>query len=155
MELNQVASGIRFVGSTILKFNIENEEHSIIALQGNERIGISLDIDVVDIEHTDNGLLGILILSIKTHVHQSTSEEDHDSEFELILQGAFHTKTLPENEFIQHLYINGGTTLYSLARTLMMQFSASTYQSGKILLPMINMIEFLNEKKKKEEEKAE
>lgn len=151
MELNQITSDINFVGSTILKFNIDND-HGIIDLQGSQSMSVGLDVDVVDIQNTDDGLLGIVNLSVKTQIHQSTGEEEGDSEFELILEGAFHTKNLSENDFIQHLYINGGTTLYSLARTLMMQFSASTYRSGKIILPMINMIEFMNEKQKQEDE---
>ena len=48
-----------------------------------------------------------------------------------------------DEEFFTTLWLNGSTALYSIARGKIETISTAVLNNGKIVLPMVNMIELL------------
>ena len=73
-------------------------------------------------------------------------EKNDNKKFEitLSLESFFTTSDLDKNNFKQMLLLNGNSTLYSIARSHILTISALSFDSGKIVLPMINFMELLN-----------
>ena len=86
-----------------------------------------------------------------------TAKDQEDKAFKckisLILEGCFNSLMEDKNKFEQMLYINGGTTLYSIARSQILNFSSNMFVNGKILIPLINMVEFMEESEKEKNPK--
>lgn len=49
---------------------------------------------------------------------------------------------------MEMLNINGGALLLSVARAKLETISSLTYAHGKIIIPMINMVQYFEERKK-------
>lgn len=62
---------------------------------------------------------------------------------DLLIEGAFSAPSSIEEEvFKKLLLINGAAALYSIARSKVEGITAMTFQSGKLELPMVNIINF-------------
>lgn len=65
-------------------------------------------------------------------------------DYRLVVEGEFSVpSSVAEKEFSQLLWFNGSSVLYGIARAKMEVLSSMMFNSGKITLPMVNMIEFL------------
>ncbi len=84
-----------------------------------------------------------LLLTI--HVIVSNDEDDATDEFKLTIEGEFSAKSdLEEKSFLELVQFNGSSVLFSLARAKVEEVSALTYEAGKIILPLVNMIKFFH-----------
>lgn len=150
---NQISADIQFIGSCITKTKISN---NIIHLDNDAAREFGIDIDVGEIDRDkDNALVGIVNLGIIVNV--KNKKYNKKSKIDIVIQGCF-TSTNPElseDKFKAMLYINGGSALYSIARSFICNISANIYESGKLLLPMINIIEFIKEKMREEEQQTD
>ncbi len=149
MNLNQVASELTFVGSTIKSFKIDN--NIVNLLNTKNSISMSLNLEKIEEVHHEDYIeqKGYLLLKLIVNVKD---EEDKNLKCKLTttIEGCFSSKMSDKERFEKMLYINGGTTLYSIARAQILNFSANVFANGKILLPLINMIEFMQESEKKQ-----
>lgn len=142
---DQISADIKFVGSCVEKVVVQN---NIITLSQNDPREFSIDIDVKEIgQNDDKTLIGTVELSVITNV-KSKQDKKRKSRFNIVIQGCFESTNtnLSKEKFITMLYVNGGSALYSIARSLICNLSANVYQNGKLLLPMINVIEVLKQK---------
>ena len=149
MNLNKVASELIFNGSSIKSLKITN---NIVNLANtNNSIEMSLDIKKIDEipQEEKRELKGYLLLNLTV----TTKDQEDPSlkcKFVITVEGCFSSWMEDREIFERMLYLNGGTTLYSIARAQILNFSSNVFMSGKILLPLINMIEFINQKEKEE-----
>lgn len=151
MNLNKILPDFEFLGSSIRQLKINN---NLISLPPNLSLSFGIDIAIENIEMDSdlNKRVGTLLL--KVEIKAKAPKQKNKSSFLLEIEGCFAT-TVEEQKFINMLYINGGSCLYSIARTIILNVSAQTYKNGKITLPMINMVEFMDEKVRSEKEEAE
>lgn len=64
--------------------------------------------------------------------------------YHLVLIGEFSAESsLDDDEFSKLLWFNGSTSLYSIARGKIETISSTVLNTGKISLPMVNMIKLL------------
>ena len=62
-------------------------------------------------------------------------------------QGVFKASNeITDEKFMELLNINGGAALFSIARSKIEVLSSLTYTEGKIILPMINIIQYFAER---------
>lgn len=144
---NKISADLQFIGSSVREINMTN---NIIVLEDIDNRSFSIDLDLSDVhedEDDNNFLIGIVRLSVDVIV---TAKNKRKTKLHILLEGCFKSinQSMKEEEFAAMLYINGGSTLYSIARSLISNISANTYEVGKLLLPMINMVEFLKNKLK-------
>ena len=65
-------------------------------------------------------------------------------DYKMVVEGVFSTvKTKDDEEFGKLLWINGTSVLYGIVRAKMEVITSTIFESGKITLPLINMVEFV------------
>lgn len=144
MKLNAITSDMSFIGSSITKLNVSNNIKNLV--DTNCTFGVDVDItNIQQISGLQNQLRGYVLLKVTVNV-KGIKLKSAKSKIVLELEGCFETSTLDKDHFAQMLFLNGGSTLYSIARGIIGNLSAQAYQHGKILLPMINMVQLLKEK---------
>lgn len=142
---NEILSDFRLNGTSVVKFTFEN---TIVSLGTDAVFSIDVSISTpqmqTDKEHGERTARFLLILS--GHA-EAPSAPNLGTQFHLELEGEFASSTkMEEKQFADMLLLNGTATLYSIARGKLEAFSALSYHSGKITLPMINVLELLKAK---------
>ena len=151
MDFNKITADLVFLASSIHIIDIKANR---VRIQDeiNRRFGIDLKYSQPLLQ--DDGKYGKLLLQVDVSVGNEDDELKPDS-FRVIIEGLF--KVSPEYDdaaFLELLNINGGAALYSIARSKIEVLSSMTYTEGKIVLPMINMMEYFAEQAKKQSSKA-
>lgn len=132
---------MRFLGCSIRELHIEN---STIALKPEMKKQISMDVAASEMIRHNNELHAKLLLTICMKL---AKEEDEAGEIDISLEGAFAVpESTGEDEFMKLILLNGATTLYSIARGKVEAITALTFTEGKITLPLINMVQYYEEK---------
>lgn len=144
MNLNAITADMSFIGSSIAKLNVSNNIKNLV--DTNCTFGVDVDItNIQQLSEQQSQLRGYVLLKVTVNV-KGIKQKSAKSKIVLELEGCFETSTLDKDHFAQMLFLNGGSTLYSIARGIIGNLSTQTYQHGKILLPMINMVQLLKEK---------
>ena len=135
-------SKFAFVEHTISKLNVTNGIHTFQEPELNSN-KLELDYQILSVNHTGNQYNGHLEISVKANVKNSLKQ---NFKIHLVMNGYFIASS-PEdidenrNKFIDKLYINGTSTLYSIARSVVIDISAKSMASGQVRLPLINIFE--------------
>lgn len=142
IKLNEVCSGFNYVGSTVKKCEIEN---TIVTLGSEAEYQLALDIKCGDITVQENIKSALLLVTVKCDVSTPNNEELYTSIL-LETEGMFSVdKDFPDDQFKKMLMINGTSALYGIIRSKFEVISATMYNIGKIVLPMINVLELIKE----------
>lgn len=143
MDLNKVVANLNFIASVIHRINVNCKMLKITDANKRE---FSLDIKYSKPIIGEDVKIGKLLMQINVSVMQENADLAPDT-FELVLEGIFSSpSSLSDDEFIDLLNINGGAALYSIARAKIEAISSMTYTDGKILLPMVNIIQYYQER---------
>jgi hypothetical protein len=143
MEFNKITSEMKFLGCSIRELNITN---NAIALSSDIKKKISMDVETSEIVKGKDDLHARLLLTIEISL---VSDDLEVGNINLSIEGAFAVpEKVEEDEFKKMILLNGATTLYSIVRGKIEAVTAMTFTEGKITLPMVNMIEFYEEKAK-------
>lgn len=143
MNLNQVVANLDFIVSVVHTINVNCKMFKITDANKRE---FSLDIKYSKPTIGEDTKIGKLLMKINVSVMQENAELAPDT-FELVLEGIFSSPaTLSDDEFMGLLNVNGGAALYSIARAKIEAISSLTYAEGKILLPMVNIIQYYQER---------
>ncbi|MEG1271226.1 MAG: hypothetical protein RSD54_07895 [Ruthenibacterium sp.] len=146
MDFNKVTSDLVYRGSRIQKIQMEN---NIVVIGDDVQKAFGFDILTSNIREDGEEWAGRATIVLDVSVeNESETSEALNFHLHLEIEGEFSAskEKLDMDTFAQMLYINGGTVLYSIARSDIQNITATTFMSGKILLPMVNMIEFMREK---------
>ena len=148
---NEVVPDFKLNGKSISEFTFEN---SIVCLGTDAILVIDLDIDASEPQiNQELGMrLSRLVLTLTCCITAPAIPEAK-TDVKITLEGEFASslKTDEEN-FRNLLLLNGTAALYSIARGKVEAISSLAYHSGKITLPMINVVDFLKSKNKKSSE---
>lgn len=145
MDLNCIVADLNFEKTFVhildAKCNIQKISNST-----EKRFGI--DFKYSNPIVLENKKIGKLLLQIDISLK---SEEDNNIEdtIKFVIEGVFSSdKSVDDNKFLELLNLNGGAALYSIARSKIESVSSIIYSDGKVLLPMINIIQYYQEKAK-------
>ena len=137
MELNRIATGIKLVGTTIKEISVEN---NIVNVQKEAKRSFGLNINEPSFENIDEGLFSQMAIDFEVEIEQA---EDRNFKFELSLEGAFLSeKNTEEEDFKQLVIINGAAALISIARGKIESITSNIFDSGKVVIPFVNVIDY-------------
>ena len=137
MELNRIATGIKLVGTTIKEISVEN---NIVNVQKEAKRSFGLNINEPSFETIDEGFFAQMAIDFEVEIEQS---EDRNFKLELSLEGAFLSeKDTEEEDFKQLVIINGAAALISIARGKIESITSNIFDSGKVVIPFVNIIEY-------------
>lgn len=137
MELNRIATGIKLVGTTIKEISVEN---NIVNVQKEAKRSFGLNINEPSFENIDEGLFSQMAIDFEVEIEQA---EDRNFKLELSLEGAFLSeKNTEEEDFKQLVIINGAATLISIARGKIESITSNIFDSGKVVIPFVNVIDY-------------
>ena len=143
MILDQIIAKLNIVDTIV--HNIEVNARMVGISDANQK-EFGLDIKCSKPIVKDDVKLGRLLLQVNVSVKHEEDSEKQDT-FHLTMEGVFSSDaSVEDNEFLSLLNINGGAALYSIARAKLEMISGITYSNGKILLPMINMVQYYQER---------
>ena len=149
MNLNQVAANLDFIASVVHTLNVNCKMFKITDANKRE---FSLDIKCSKPTIGEDAKFGKPLMQINVSVMQENADLEPDT-FELVLEGIFSSPaSLSDDEFMGLLNVNGGAALYSIARAKLEAISSLIYAEGKILLPMVNIIQYYQERNTSHEE---
>ena len=137
MELNRIATGIKLVGTTIKEISVEN---NIVNVQEEAKRSFGLNINEPSFENIDEGLFSQMAIDFEVEIEQT---EDRNFKLELSLEGAFLSeKNTEEEDFKQLVIINGAAALISIARGKIESITSNIFDSGKVVIPFVNVIDY-------------
>ena len=137
MELNRIATGIKLVGTTIKEISVEN---NIVNVQKEATRRFGLNINEPSFENIDEGLFSQMAIDFEVEIEQT---EDRNFKLELSLEGAFLSeKNTEEEDFKQLVIINGAAALISIARGKIESITSNIFDSGKVVIPFVNVIDY-------------
>lgn len=137
MELNRIATGIKLVGTTIKEISVEN---NIVNVQKEAKRSFGLNINEPSFENIDEGLFSQMAIDFEVEIEQA---KDRNFKLELSLEGAFLSeKNTEEEDFKQLVIINGAAALISIARGKIESITSNIFDSGKVVIPFVNVIDY-------------
>lgn len=137
MELNRIATGIKLVGTTIKEISVEN---NIVNVQKEAKRSFGLNINEPSFENIDEDLFSQMAIDFEVEIEQA---EDRIFKLELSLEGAFLSeKNTEEEDFKQLVIINGAAALISIARGKIESITSNIFDSGKVVIPFVNVIDY-------------
>ena len=137
MELNRIATGIKLVGTTIKEISVEN---NIVNVQKEAKRSFGLNINEPSFENIDEGLFSQMAIDFEVEIEQA---EDRNFKLELSSEGAFLSeKNTEEEDFKQLVIINGAAALISIARGKIESITSNIFDSGKVVIPFVNVIDY-------------
>ena len=144
MYLNKVTADLNYVNSAVVRCIVSN---SLSDMPLSTPLGVKMDVSVGPIKKTETGdWAGELLLIVQVN----TLENDvptNDSKIEIALKGNFTASgEMPLKQFSQILALNGTAALYGILRGKIETISSTIYSTGKISLPLINVMDFFREK---------
>lgn len=81
-----------------------------------------------------------MAIDFEIEIEQS---ENRKFKLELSLEGAFLSdKDIVEEEFKQRVSINGAAALIGIARGKIESITSNIFDSGKVVIPFVNVIEY-------------
>lgn len=151
MDCNKITADLVFVASSIHSIDVKTNR---ICIQDETSRQFGIDLKYSQPLLQEDGKYAKLLLQVDVLVGKEDEGVKQDS-FRVIIEGLF--KVSPEYDdaaFLELLNINGGAALYSIARSKIEVLSGITYVEGKIVLPMINMMQYFAEQAKAQQDQV-
>lgn len=143
MNFNCIVPDFTFLGSAVLKLDIDNEL-SMLPEDLTRKFG--MDIIFSELTTEEKTRTGKLLLKILIELEQY---EEKVCTIDMILEGAFSSPiTMDEEKFKSLVMINGATALFSVGRAKVESISSMIFASGKLILPFVNIYDFYKEKER-------
>lgn len=143
MDFNKITAELDFVGSSIHNVEIKAD---MIRISNSTKKSFGLDIKCSKPLIKENEKFGKLLMQVEVSLFKEDEELEPDS-FKIVIEGVFKASNeIPDEKFMELLNVNGGAALFSIARSKIEVLSSLTYTEGKIVLPMINIIQYFAER---------
>ncbi|MEG1965613.1 MAG: hypothetical protein RR064_05645, partial [Oscillospiraceae bacterium] len=137
IKFDQITSDLTYLGNSIKNISLTN---STICLSENAEKSFGMDIEIGEITTTNERHIGKILLKLQVVILENN---DENMKLDMLIEGYFSSSaTITKNDFKNQIAINGAAALYSIARTKVEIISAMTFLSGKVTLPMVNIIEY-------------
>ncbi len=151
MNAENIKSGFQLLATSIKTIDFIN---SFTYYEDNEEIERNFDVtyEIDDISHDDeeDTIMGTISLNVIAMVKNKEAE----MKFNLVIQGCFISEEdIKTEDFKNMLEINGCATLYSIARSIVLNISSQACFGAHVLLPMINLFKLKDKKEESTENK--
>lgn len=154
MAKTDYSSDFQLIGNRIVQLKISND-FILLDLDESTEIkkGLHLSHQIVSVQlDTQGNFSGLLLIHIKVKLARGKEKCNID----LMIEGCFNAEPeLGEDKFRSMLEINGFSTLYSIARSTLISITSQVFSRGTIILPMINVIKYIENQKKLLQDKEE
>ena len=139
MELNNVLADIQPINVCIRELSVQNVDG---ILPPENQQSHNLVVEHSEIQTVDGKKQQGLRLNLESKI-KGTGENI----IRLVLEGHFesHDGRIDEKSFIELVKYNGTAALYSIARAKIEELTSLVFSSGKIIMPMINIINYFDE----------
>ena len=143
MNINNHLAEFQFIGKSIKELSVTNDFPNTNDTDAFSR-SIDVDYNIVNISEKNNQKTALMHLIVNVNL----SRDNNSTDIKYVVEGCFTAPNeISEEEFITMLSVNGCTALYSVARADISSISSHIFNSGKILLPMVNVWELVSSKK--------
>lgn len=140
MEFNLVSPGLELIGTTVKKLTVDN---SIVNMSQDAKRSFGLNINEPEFEIMDDTIFAQMLIDFEIEIEQ---ENDMSCGIELSIEGAFLSDGEIDNTRFEELVrINGAVALIGIARGKIESISASILNSGKIVIPFVNIVDYYKE----------
>lgn len=146
MDINNHIADFQFSGKSIKELSVTND---FVNTNDSDDFSRTVDVDyeIKDISERENRKVAIMYLFVNT----SVARDEKSTKIKYVVEGCFSVSSNTSDEdFITMLSVNGCTALYSIARADIVSISSHIFNSGKIVLPMVNVWELVNAKRQKD-----
>lgn len=142
MNTKQFQPTFQMVANTISEINISNTLINLDDSSDLERT-FSLDLKNLEIEEHDTYKSAGLDVQITVLIEEKAKETNKKFSLDMVVQGVFvDDKNVSNNDFENKLKLNGVAALFSIARGCITNISAQCLAEGKIVLPLVNFMDF-------------
>ena len=145
---SQYASEMQLLSSLISECSFEN---NLISLGQDTVIENELKVAVSNIIKDTNSNLknGSVRITLKGNIHIEKNPTAQ-CKYRLVVEGQFSfPMDKSDDDFNQLLWVNGSSILYGIARAKMEVMTSMVFDNGKITLPVINMLDFIQDQHSK------
>lgn len=143
MDFNKIVADLDFVGSSIHSVEIKAD---MIKISSTTKKSFGLDIKCSKPLLKDDSKFGKLLMQVDVSLFKENEELEPDT-FRVVIEGVFKASNeITDEKFMELLNVNGGAALFSIARSKIEVLSSITYSEGKIVLPMINILQYFSER---------
>lgn len=137
MELNYVSSGVQLIGTKVNNLEVNN---SIVDIEKDAIRSFSMNINEPYFYDSDEKRLAHIVIDFKLHIEQGNNQK---MSLDLSLEGAFVSDgKMSRDDFFKLVAVNGAAAVVGIARGKIESISASIFNSGKISIPFINVIDY-------------
>ena len=126
MKLNYVTAGVELIGTTVKKLNIEN---NIVDVEKDCKRIFGLNINEPIFQKVDDKIFGQIIIDFQVEMNQSDEQFLSNAEAD-------------EKAFKELVSVNGAAALIGIARGNVESISANIFNSGKVTIPFVNVIDY-------------
>ncbi len=152
MKANEFSSNIQYKSSFITECELKNNLVDIgedAELQSSVKVAVSNPY-VLEDSHEWSGRVRLTL----DGGYSVSESKDAQCKYHIVLIGDFAAPAETKREdFVSALWLNASTALYSIARGKLEAISSMVFNNGKIVLPMINMMELLKAQSEAENQK--
>lgn len=137
MELNLISTGIKLIGTTVKKLNIDN---NIVDIERDCKRSFGLNINEPEFQKADDELLAQMLIDFELEIIQS---EEQVCKIQLSLEGVFLSEeAIEEEKFKELVIVNGAAALIGISRGKIEAISANIFNNGKIVIPFVNVVDY-------------
>jgi preprotein translocase subunit SecB len=142
MKGNEVVSDLVFIGNRVITFNLSTNMVDIKAQPVN--IAFDFDYNIKDLKSEAGNAFGLInyVVKVKASVKKKVLFK-----IELVMEGAFQSKTLAEKDFKEMVEVNGLITLSHISRAYIISASAQSGINPPVRVPMVNINKLIEQKK--------
>lgn len=137
MELNMITSGIELLGTYVKDLTIEN---SIADISKEAKRTFGLNINEPEFEKEGDNILAQIRIEFEIEINQA---QDEFCKIRFAIEGGFGSVgNIVEEIFKQRVAVSGAAALIGIARGKIESISASIFNSGKIVIPFVNIVDY-------------
>ena len=145
MKSSEVSSELVFLGNRVVTSNLST---SMVNTKGRPvNIAFDFDYDIKDIQQEDASWYGLIDYVVKV---KATVKKKVLFKIDLVMEGAFRSDSLGEDEFKEMVEVNGLITLSQISRAYILSVTAQSGINPPIRVPMVNVNKMIETKAKAE-----
>ena len=137
MKLNYVTAGVELIGTTVKKLNIEN---NIVDIEKDGKRIFGLNINEPIFQKVEDKLFGQIVIDFEVEINQS---DEQTCKIDVSIESAFLSSVeADEKAFKELVSVNKVAALIGIARGNIESISANIFNSGKVTIPFVNVIDY-------------
>ena len=141
MKSSEVASELIFLGNRVVSFNLST---NMVNTKGRPvNVEFDFDYDIKEIQQEEASWHGLIDYVVKV---KATVKKKVLFKFDLVMEGAFRSDTLGEDEFKEMVEVNGLITLSQISRAYIISVTAQSGINPPIRVPMVNVNKMIEQK---------